>query len=301
MVGGSKENMKRYQIFCDIDESTLTGLSGWIDTIQDGEKAMIEICSHGGLVFYGNAAYQKILYAQRRGIEFICMIWGVCASSASDIALSCNRIEMAKTAAIMIHSAWNDGGGSNDEGIDVANDAQLAVIRKRLPEYTRKDLKIDRWFRSDEALKIGLIDSIFDDNISISSKLAAKYIAAKKSEVLPMDEEKKEVIDEKIDEKIDENVDEKKDPTVEELIEELVERVAKLEGRIAALEKDEQKPAAECDDKSNAKRASIYARIQEICKPCTQKYTIEATTPKAELEAAKRRHPDGLEKYINER
>ena len=288
--------MHKYQIFCDIDESTLYGISAWLDEIPDKEQAIIEICSHGGLVFYGNAVYQKLIQAQKRGIYFTCKIWGVCASSAADIALVCDRIEMAKTAAIMIHSAFNPDV-KKDEGINIANDAQLAVIHKRLPNYTTADLKKDRWFQADEALKIGLIDSIFNDDISISAKLAAKYIAAYRGVDTMNEEQKKEVVEE-----VQEVKEDKEDqPSMEDLFEQLVERVAKLEERIAELEKDE--PRAACDDdKQNARFKAIQAKIEAICAPAAQKISFADNTksPKAELEEYKAKHPD-IEKYINEK
>ena len=131
--------MRTLQIFSDIYEGTLYAVSEMADNLKDGDEGVIEICSHGGFVFYGNAAFQKMQEAQARGCHFTAKVYGIAASSASDIVLACDRIEMADSSAMMIHSAWNDKK-QEDQGISIANSAQLSVIRKRLPDYTEKDL-----------------------------------------------------------------------------------------------------------------------------------------------------------------
>ena len=289
----------RYQIFSDIDEFTMSDFSRWLATIPADASVVIEITSHGGLVFYGNAVYQKIQEAQRDGITFTAKIYGVAASSAADIVLSCNRIEMASTAAIMIHSAWNSAGG-NDEGIRVANDAQLAVIKKRLPEYTETDLKKDRWFKADEALKIGLIDAIFDvDNNSVEARLCAKYLAEfpfkgdlKMEEEIKKEDQKSEIIEEDVkDEEIKEE-EVKEEPSRDDVIERLVEEVRDLAERIRKIEE----ASAECGDRrDNARMKAIFEKIEAISKPCESTESVIHSVvedPKASLEKHKNMYPN---------
>lgn len=289
----------KYDLFSDIDEGVLSSISAWIDTIPDNTNATIEMCSHGGLVFYGNAIYQKLLNAQSRGVEFTCRIWGISASSAADIALSCNRIEMASTATIMIHSAWTPDG-VDDEGTAMANAAQLAIIHKRLPDYTEKDLRKDRWFKADEALTLGLVDYVFDDISSKNYKLAAKYLAAYRGGST-MDEEKKvEVVKEKKEE-VAEPENERERPSVEDLLDDLVDRIARLEERLMKLEGVERAACGSDNDKQNARLNAIQAKIKAICAPCSPKVEIKKVdkpiSPKAELDDFNTR----LSKYINEK
>ena len=295
----------KYQIFSDIDEFLMADFSSFLDLVPKDSKVLIEITSHGGLVFYGNAVYQKIQEAQREGIEFTTKVYGVAASSAADIVLSCNRIEMASTAAIMIHSAWNKDG-NDDEGIDVANDAQLAVIKKRLPGYTSEDLKKDRWFKADEALKIGLIDSIFDvESDSIQARLCAKYLAGYNPEGgVKMAEEKKEMIDESkaeevVEEVKEEEIKEEKEPSIDDVLERIAERFDLIEERLRKIEEMN----AECggDRRDNARMRAVYDKISAITKPCVSCDSVIHTDtqedPKASLDKCNEKYPN-LDKFV---
>lgn len=288
-----------YMIFDDIGEETLYNFSGFLSSIPDDEEIYLEICSHGGAVFYGSAICQKIEEAQRRGIHFTARIYGVAASSAADIVLACNRLEMAESAAIMIHSAFSVDG-SKDEGISVANDAQLAVIRKRLPDYTEKDLQKDRWFRAQEALEIGLIDAIFDSEKTNrqAASLVAAYMA--KTSIIgevTMEEEvkKEEVVEEKR-----EDVEERREPSLEEVLDKIASKLAELEQRVEEIEKIEE-ARAECGDpqKRDDRMSAIYEKISAVCTPCApRKVNAEKKEdPNEELEKYKAKYGD-LSGYI---
>lgn len=289
------------QIFDDITESTLSVFSDFCAGLADNENALIEICSHGGLVFYSNAIFQKMQEAQKRGCYFTAKIYGVAASSAADIALACDRVEMAKTSAIMIHSAFKPDG-DQDEGVTIANEAQLSVIKKRIPEYDMESLKNDEWFRAEEALKIGLIDAIFDDSYSEQSKIAASLLNTfidggfimPKKEIAKAEEIKKEELieEEKAEEMVEEVEEEKKEeikeepekmPSIDDVLEEIVKQLEDIKKRLSILEGGEVE--AECGEKrENARMKAVFDRIQAISKPAVRKEMIKAVDPKAELE-----------------
>lgn len=281
----------KYQIFSDISEWLMYDFSAFIDSIPDNADVTIELTSHGGLVFYGNAIFQKIQEAQRRGVKFNARVYGLAASSAADIVLACDRIGMASTAAIMIHSAWSSDGEA-DEGIDVANAAQLAVIRRRLPEYTNDDLKADRWFRADEAKQIGLIDYIFDLEVdSLQARLCAKYLGEIGG--VNMEEEKKEEMQEGKKAEIEEpEKDDEQSPSLEEAIERMIERVESIEKRLEMLEEAK----GECGDRrDNARIKSLLDRISAVSKPCVSGDSVlqtETEDPKAALESYKAKYPN---------
>lgn len=284
----------KYQIFCDISEWLMYDFAAFIDAVPDDAGVTIELTSHGGLVFYGNAIFQKIQEAQRRGIRFNARVYGLAASSAADIVLACDRIGMASTAAIMIHSAWCTDG-EQDEGIDVANAAQLAVIHKRLPEYSNDDLKADRWFRANEAKEIGLIDYIFDlESDSIQARLCAKYLG--ESGGVNMEEEKKEEQKEEIREakkaEIDDPEKDEQSPSLEEAIERMIERVESIEKRLEMLEEAK----GECGDRrDNARLKSLLDRISAVSKPCVSADSVmqkESEDPSAALKNYKAKYPN---------
>lgn len=283
----------KYQIFSDISEWVMYDFSAFVDSIPDEADVTIEITSHGGLVFYGNAIFQKIQEAQRRGVKFNARVYGLAASSAADIVLACDRIGMASTAAIMIHSAWVvdvEETHKHDPAIEIANAAQLSVIRRRLPEYTEQDLKADRWFRADEAKKIGLIDYIFDfEADSLQARLCAKYLG--NSGGVNMEEEKKEEMQE---EKKAETEESEKDgsQSLEDLIERMIERVESIEKRLEMLEEAK----GECGDRrDNARLKSLFDRISAVSKPCVSGDSVlrkDTEDPKAALESYKAKYPN---------
>lgn len=318
------------QIFDDITENTLSVFSDFCAGLKDEESALIEICSHGGLVFYSNAIFQKMQEAQKRSCFFTAKIYGIAASSAADIALACDRVEMAKTSAIMIHSAFRPDG-DQDEGITIANEAQLSVIKKRIPEYDMESLKDDQWFRADEALEIGLIDAIFDDAYSEQSKIAAKLLNTfiegglimannskikaksnakaeeiKKEEVIE-EEKAEEIVEEEKKEEVEE-IKEDREPSNEDLFERIAERleeVAKdlddVKERLRKLEGGEVQAECGNDEKENSRMKAVYDRIQAICKPAQPKAIkpIQAD-PKEELDRYKAKYGNmNFDSYIN--
>lgn len=299
-----------FQLFDEIDSGTLRNLAGFLRTVPDNSNVTFEITSYGGEIFPSIAIIQMIQVSQKFGTQFTARIWGLAASSAADIALACDRIEMGATSSIMIHSAWvvdTEETHKHDRGIEIANQAQLDVIRKRLPDYDEKDLREDRWFTANEALEIGLIDAIFDvDDSMIQEQIAAKYITdhvhngglimdEKKEEVLT-DEVKEEVKEEIIEEVKEEVAEEEKkedEPDIIGTLEAIVSHIAELDERMKKIE--ESKAKAECGDddrKENARLKAVYDRISAVCSPaCEHVAPITSKEPekdpKDELEKCK--------------
>lgn len=293
--------MKTLQIFSDIDELTLFAVSNFADSLDDNEEGVIEIASHGGAVFYGNAAFQKIQMAQNRGCKFISKVYGIAASSAADIVLSCDRIEMADTAAIMIHSAW---GTSKDRGIEIANMAQLSVIHRRLPDYTEKDLSTDRWFTAKEALSLGIADSIFGlQSDSIQARLCAKYLSTSHIGGFAMEDQEKKV-EEVVEEKEVEKVKKDDAPSVEEVLEKIAERLDDMEARLVALEGVKAECGDNMDDRrDNARMKAIWTKLSAISRPAVSTDSVISSPkpedPKAALERYKAQFPN-VDRYIRD-
>ena len=268
-----------YTLINDIDEAEARQMFAWINGLPDKSNATIEILSHGGLCFAGTGIAQKIIEAQSRGIVFTAKVYGIVASAASDIALACNRIAMAMGAQLMIHSAWNEFLDPNDPGIQRANESQLALIHRKLPDYTAEDLKQDRWLNAEEAVKLGVCDEYINMNDVMATfrKVAARYdtlggydmkktekkvsaeVEAVKAEAPCMENEEEKKTEEP--KAIDDDI-----MTID-VLEQMTQRLEKIEERLAALEGEgktadgESEDAAESGDQIAARLNSLYARL----------------------------------------
>ena len=266
-----------YTLINDIDEAEARMMFAWINGLPEKSNATIEILSHGGLCFAGTGIAQKIIEAQSRGIVFTAKVYGIVASAASDIALACNRIAMAMGAQLMIHSAWNEFLDPNDPGIQRANESQLALIHRKLPDYTAEDLKQDRWLNAEEAVKLGVCDEYINMNDVMATfrKVAARYdnlggLNMKKTEKLNAEVEAVKAEAPCMEEKKDENEETKAlddDIMTVDVLEQMAQRLEEIEKRLAALEGEgktadgESEDAGESGDQIAARLNSLYARL----------------------------------------
>ena len=268
---------ERYILINDIDETEARLMFAWINGLSEKSNATIEILSHGGLCFAGTGIAQKIIEAQSRGIVFTAKVYGIVASAASDIALACNRIAMAMGAQLMIHSAWNEFLDPNDPGIQRANEAQLALIHRKLPDYTAEDLKQDRWLNAEEAVKLGVCDEYINmtDVMATFRKVAAKYNSIGGLDMKKTEKLNAEVEAVKAEAPCMENEEKKNEETKAldddimtiDVLEQMAQRLEKIEERLAVLEgegkkaDDEGADMGENGDQIAARLNQLYARL----------------------------------------
>ena len=273
--------MEKYLLINDIEEKEARSIFEWIDSLQDGGTAVLDIISHGGQAFVGTGVAQRILEATSKGIKFIARVYGICASAAADIALACDSIYMAEGSQIMIHSAWNPFLSPDDDGIMRANESQLALIHRKLPDYTMEDLKTDKWFNAEQAVEAGLCAGIIkqDDVNATLKKVAAKYninggiemAITKKAQA----EEKKVMAEAPCGEPNEEKKDEETkamddDIMTIDVMERIVQRLDEIEKRLGVLEGEGKKAddegasdGAENGDQIAARLNQLYAKLTE--------------------------------------
>ena len=272
--------MEKYLLINDIEEKEARSIFEWIDSLQDGGTAVLDIISHGGQAFVGTGVAQRILEATSKGIKFIARVYGICASAAADIALACDSIYMAEGSQIMIHSAWNPFLSPDDDGIMRANESQLALIHRKLPDYTMEDLKTDKWFNAEQAVEAGLCAGIIkqDDVNATLKKVAAKYNSiggmdmaiTKKAQA----EEKKimDVCGEPEEQKREDEETKALDDDIMtiDVMERIVQRLDEIEKRLEVLEGEGKKAddegasdGAENGDQIAARLNQLYAKLTE--------------------------------------
>ena len=271
--------MEKYLLINDIEEKEARSIFEWIDSLQDGGTAVLDIISHGGQAFVGTGVAQRILEATSKGIKFIARVYGICASAAADIALACDSIYMAEGSQIMIHSAWNPFLSPDDDGIMRANESQLALIHRKLPDYTMEDLKTDKWFNAEQAVEAGLCAGIIkqDDVNATLKKVAAKYNSiggmdmaiTKKAQA-----EEKKIMDVCGEAEEQKREDETKalddDIMTIDVMERIVQRLDEIEKRLEVLEGEGKKAddegasdGAENGDQIAARLNQLYAKLTE--------------------------------------
>lgn len=273
--------MEKYLLINDIEEKEARSIFEWIDSLQDGGTAVLDIISHGGQAFVGTGVAQRIIEATSKGIKFIARVYGICASAAADIALACDSIYMAEGSQIMIHSAWNPFLSPDDDGIIRANESQLALIHRKLPDYTMEDLKTDKWFNAEQAVEAGLCAGIIkqDDVNATLKKVAAKYnsiggLDMKKTEKklnAEVEAVKAEAPCMENGEKKDEETKALDDDIMTiDVMERIVQRLDEIEKRLEVLEGEGKKAddegasdGAENGDQIAARLNQLYAKLTE--------------------------------------
>ena len=279
----------KYTLINDIDEQEARAIFAWIDTLPEKSTATIDILSHGGLCFVGTGVAQRILEAQTHGIRFIARVYGICASAASDIALACNEIHMAMGSQILIHSAWNEYLDADDEGIKRANSGQLALIRRKMPNYTEDDLKQDRWFGVEEAVKAGLCNGYIklDEVMATLHKVAARYSSMGGMDMKKTEKLNAEVEAVKAETPCVENEEEKKneeakaaedagDVSAVDVMERIVQRLDEIEKRLEVLEGEGKKADDEIGDAENGDQ--IAARLNRLYAKLSEKPVVASVT-----------------------
>ena len=283
----------RLKIISDIDSDILQYLYSAFDALKDtNEDVEFDITSYGGDVFAGLAICEKIREFQELGRKFSAYIYGIAASAAADIALSCDHVEMAESSSIMVHSSYRMDG-KKDRGIEIANAFQLETIQRRNPDFKASELKSDKWYTAYEALQAGLVDGVF--NVSTNeifkeaAKLSDQYLA--KISTNPhvegfMEEEKKELVEEKKEVASD-------DIDVADLIERISERLKFIEDRLDKIEGGEK---AECGDNRDDRKArfkALYEKLGAIVKPAQRQDVVaKETTPQEEFARSKKLYND---------
>ena len=299
--------MEKYLLINDIEEKEARSIFEWIDSLQDGGTAVLDIISHGGQAFVGTGVAQRILEATSKGIKFIARVYGICASAAADIALACDSIYMAEGSQIMIHSAWNPFLSPDDDGVMRANESQLALIHRKLPDYTMEDLKTDKWFNAEQAVEAGLCAGIIkqDDVNATLKKVAAKYntlgglnmkmktekkvsaeVEAVKAEAPcgePNEEQKREDEPKALDDDI---------MTID-VMERIVQRLDEIEKRLEVLEGEGKKAddegasdGAENGDQIAARLNQLYAKLTEKPVVASVSGNNASTSKKTKMEAS---------------
>lgn len=142
-----------------------------------GDVLNIHISSPGGSVFLGNTMANMIQdFKRRTNKKVVAIINGLCASIATQIALSADEVVMYKNSLFMIHLASCGMYGNKLEMLE-----QIELLDKidKLLARTYADktgmpiekcielMENETWLDAEECLEMGFIDSIVDKKVEL--------------------------------------------------------------------------------------------------------------------------------------
>ncbi len=172
-------------------------LKAWLDKLEPGEEAEIEINSPGGLVVQGIEMANAIKNSKA---VIVAHVTGIAASMASVIACACSRIEMEEASFMMIHDPWGYIEGSADEMRKQAGvlDQMKAVImsfyRGKFKGKTDEEIAAlmtdETWYTGAECKENGLDCTVIASDVKAAASIvghkfkkipdgAAKFLTSK--------------------------------------------------------------------------------------------------------------------------
>ena len=150
------------------DSITAKDFAQQVQKLGDIDTIYLNINSPGGVVWDGLAIHNVLT---RHKAKVIVNIDGLAASIASIVAMSGDEINMAANAFMMIHNPWTFTSGFSDdlrktaEQLDLVAEELLNTYCHQCGDKTSKDtlkafMDEEKWFNADEALAVGLVDSV---------------------------------------------------------------------------------------------------------------------------------------------
>ena len=130
---------------------------------------LVRMNSPGGDVWEGSAIRQMFMDRQKSGDKLNVLIEGLCASAATFIIASADRIEMTDLSSYMIHRIssfmYGDGPAFVSWGSHMKSlDETVAGIYAQRMEKDLDDIlqmmSVETWFTASEALEAGIIDAV---------------------------------------------------------------------------------------------------------------------------------------------
>lgn len=170
--------------FCDFVSSR--AVKAFVDSLQPGEEATIEINSCGGLVTEGIAMANAIKNSKA---HITAHVTGLAASMASVVACACEKLVMNEASFIMIHDPWAIVIGSAKEMrheasvLDTMKKAILSFYRGKFSgteDELAKLMEAETWYTGAECKANG-----FDCEVIASDLKAAASLTGVKFENIP--------------------------------------------------------------------------------------------------------------------
>lgn len=142
----------------------------------------LHLNSPGGDVYDGIAIYNEL---KNHPAHINAYVPGLAASIATVIAMAADSITVAPHARMMIHDAWMFAAGNAEDfakhtaRLEATSQNIAEIYAERAPEKSADEwralMKAETWFTDQEAVDIGLADSVGRSNDSKSLRQAALF------------------------------------------------------------------------------------------------------------------------------
>lgn len=178
-----KENNHIY-FYTDVNQDTCLDLNRKITSLNkellkysieydcEPPNIYLHINSYGGCLF---SAFSVIDTIKNSRVPIVSIVEGNAASAATMISMVCNKRYITQNSFMLIHQLSSASSG-NFEALkdDFLNDTKLMeLIYKLYREHTtmsekeiKNVLKRDIWWTSEECIQAGLVDGLWDSNIT---------------------------------------------------------------------------------------------------------------------------------------
>lgn len=157
------------------------GLKKFLGSLEDGERAEIEINSPGGYVVYGVEMANAIKNSKA---HIVAHVVGMAASMASVIACACDEIVMEEASFMMIHDPWGYAEGNADEMrkeaklLDQMKEVCMSFYLSKFSR-TREELsalmKDETWYTGNECLENGLACTVVKSDFKAAACVAEQH------------------------------------------------------------------------------------------------------------------------------
>lgn len=199
--------MKKYSLIGEIADFDYHGfwgdwcspksLKAFLDTLNPGEEAEIEVNSPGGSVIQGIEMANAIKNSKA---VIVAHVTGLAASMASVIVCACDRIEMEEASFMMMHDPWSYVEGNADEMrkqaglLDQMKEVIMSFYRGKFKNRTVEEISAlmsdETWYTGNECLENGLDCTVVKSDVRAAASIvghkfakipdaAAKFLTAK--------------------------------------------------------------------------------------------------------------------------
>ncbi len=149
--GGINGNMFAYEL-------------NWIAESGQYDAINLHINCIGGDVVQGFSIFSAIASSK---IPVYAYIDFMAASMGGIIPMSCKKIYMARNGLLMIHAPYNpENPEEKSTVIDKIKGSLVSVLNQRTGKDLTVELEKETWYTAEDALKIGLVDSIYNPVVS---------------------------------------------------------------------------------------------------------------------------------------